>query len=511
MDVTFDLNAAIGAIDHTHAEWLEQIISTIDRDALLDHAKNISISPTLRDSDREHLHKLIAKRLGSTIKVLRQDLAREIDGSEGKVDKDDRQLARETLDENLIFSGDGFYRWRDTGVWSPSPDREVRTLIGNTLEKNGLPVKNRMIGDVLNLAKDEAFDRDAVFDMPQGDRVNVLNGTLELKVGEWVLREHRREDFLTSQLPVEWHPDATCPRFRQFLDEVFAGDEDAADKCLLILEMTGYTLLQTCALEKFIMLIGGGSNGKSVLLKVLQALVGKYGYSAVTPSDLSNETSRLMLRGKLANIVPELPAGSVLADDAMKAFTSGEATSAKKLYADKITFTPFATLWMGTNNLSHSRDLSRGMFRRALLVEFNQSFEGREDVHLIDKLVGELPGILVAALQAYAKVEARGNFTIPASSVAACKAWRLRCDQVATWLEERTEPDLDGVCRHSSAFADYQMWALTCGIKLKVSKAEFTLRLESLGKEAGRSYFDDGDTGKKKQDRSLRGFTLRSW
>ncbi len=136
MDVTLDLNAAISAIDHTHAEWLEQIISTIDRDALLDHAKNISISPTLRDSDREHLHKLIAKRLGSTIKVLRQDLAREIDGSEGKVDKDDRQLARETLDENLIFSGDGFYRWRDTGVWSPSPDREVRTLIGNTLEKH---------------------------------------------------------------------------------------------------------------------------------------------------------------------------------------------------------------------------------------------------------------------------------------------------------------------------------------------------------------------------------------
>ena len=53
MDVTFDLNAAIGAIDHTHAEWLEQIISTIDRDALLDHAKNISISPTLRDNHCE--------------------------------------------------------------------------------------------------------------------------------------------------------------------------------------------------------------------------------------------------------------------------------------------------------------------------------------------------------------------------------------------------------------------------------------------------------------------------
>jgi putative DNA primase/helicase len=68
-------------------------------------------------------------------------------------------------------------------------------------------------------------------DMPIGvavlDRhpllLNVLNGTLDLQTGE--LRQHCREDYLTKLVRQEYHPDATCPRWLRFLEEVFPDPE----------------------------------------------------------------------------------------------------------------------------------------------------------------------------------------------------------------------------------------------------------------------------------------------
>src|SRR5262249_21739533 len=49
--------------------------------------------------------------------------------------------------------------------------------------------------------------------------LNCPNGTLELKTA--TLREHRREDYITKLCPTEYHPDATCPLWEQFLNNIF--------------------------------------------------------------------------------------------------------------------------------------------------------------------------------------------------------------------------------------------------------------------------------------------------
>lgn len=497
-----DMNKVLAVTERTYGEWLEAIAATNDRDLWFEYANDIRLSSVLKEGDRLSLHKALARRLGYTVRVLLQDLAREFDGA-APTEKDDRQLARDILNDDLVFAQDGFYLWRECGIWAPAHDREIRQRIGDVLQAGGLPVANRKVGDVLSVLKDEAYSLQARFDEPQANRVNCTNGTLELDGATWTLREHRREDYLTQQLPVAYDPNAKYPRFDQFLMEVFEGDDDAADKATLIKEMLGYTLLQSCRFEKFIMLIGSGANGKSVLLRVLQGLLGSSAYCAVMPADLANETSRYALKGKLANIVPELPAGSILADDVMKTFTSGEPCTAKKLYADKITFAPFATTWIGTNNLPHSRDLSRGMFRRAIVVRFGRSFEGRADTLLIDKLLEELPGILVSACRAFSGVVARGGFTIPASSETEVKAWRMACDQVAEWFEEGVAVDLLAEpVRFAEAFENYRVWTGNMGIKAPVSGKEFSTRLQALGVTADRAYFG------KKQERAFFGIKL---
>ena len=51
--------------------------------------------------------------------------------------------------------------------------------------------------------------------------LNVANGTVDFRTGE--LQPHRREDLITKLAPVEYDPNATCPRFLEFLDEIFDG------------------------------------------------------------------------------------------------------------------------------------------------------------------------------------------------------------------------------------------------------------------------------------------------
>ena len=66
---------------------------------------------------------------------------------------------------------------------------------------------------------------------------NVENGTIDLRTGE--LREHRKEDFITKLAPVIFDATATCPRWDEFLDTIFAGDEDLI---LYMQRLVGYCL-----------------------------------------------------------------------------------------------------------------------------------------------------------------------------------------------------------------------------------------------------------------------------
>ena len=54
---------------------------------------------------------------------------------------------------------------------------------------------------------------------------------------------------------------------------MFRDDPDHDDKIRAVLELMGYSLMSHARHEKFIMLIGGGADGKSVLLAILEGLL----------------------------------------------------------------------------------------------------------------------------------------------------------------------------------------------------------------------------------------------
>jgi len=67
--------------------------------------------------------------------------------------------------------------------------------------------------------------------------LNVMNGTLDLRTGE--LHPHRRDMLLTKLAPVAYDPEAECPRWKQFLREIFQDDKELIS---FIQRAIGYSL-----------------------------------------------------------------------------------------------------------------------------------------------------------------------------------------------------------------------------------------------------------------------------
>ncbi|WNK19361.1 phage/plasmid primase, P4 family [Halomonas piscis] len=449
---------------------------------------------------KRRVHEAIKESTGLPFSAMKAEESQEQEEGPSELELAEA-LVSEIGPENVLADHNFVWRWRDRGVWQRLEDRSVKQMAQRHIADRLEGVRKSNVDSVADLFKNEIFKDSHQFDVGPPECVNTPTGELVLDpAGFWSLEPHTREHYRTTQVPVAYDPQATAPQFERFLASTFEGDPDAADKRQVVLEMMGYTLMAHCRYEKFITLVGSGSNGKSVLMDVLKALVGSENTAAVQPSQFGRSFQRAHMDGKLANVVTEIPEGSVIDDAALKGITSGEATTVEHKNKDPYVMQPFATCWFGTNHMPHTRDFTGAFFRRAIVVEFNNKFspeQGNCDPLLKDKLLAELPGILNMALTAYAGVMETGGFTMPASSRHAIGKWRMESDQVAQFVDAACiVGDVAPVDRWApqGLYNQYRIWADNNGINKKIGQRKFLDRLATLGhpveKRGGRRYVE---------------------
>ena len=400
-------------------------------------------------------------------------------------DPDHLDLANVTLDkigrENIICTSAFVWRWSDCGVWKQQNDRAVKQEVQAVINDQTVKVTSSQVYGVTDVLKSEIFSSDHEFNQGNPESVNCENGELELDRMNWVLRPHCREHYRTTQIPVTYDPQAKAPRFQEFLEQIFRDDPDQLDKIASVLELMGYSLMSHAQHERFVMLIGPGANGKSVLLAVLEALLGAKNVAGVQPANFDNRFQRAHLHQKLANIVTELKQGEVIADAALKAITSGEPATVEHKHKDPFVIRPFSTCWFGTNHMPRTRDFSEALFRRATILTFNRTFTSWEqDTNLKETLIKELPGILNMCLDAYSFALII-DFAKPQSSDAAKTEWRLEADQVAQFVEDCCVAQSEARAKVGDVFNAYIFWAAVNGIKKTMAQKGFRDRLTRLG------------------------------
>ncbi len=325
---------------------------------------------------------------------------------------------------------------------------------------------------------DDLVDAEKAY-LDQVRHLTLQNGLYDLV--EHCLISHNPDIFTTNLLPYDYDTDAKCPRWLQYLNEVFLSDQDIIN---FVQEAIGYAFHKAIPKPALFFLVGSGSNGKSVFIDTLSSLCGKENVSNISLNLLSNEIYILDLFGKMINISSETPNKKYINTDLMKAVVAGDWVTGRELYKRPSKFQPFAKHYLAMNELPNIEDNTHGMWRRIHVIEFPHKFtEDKMDVELTEKLRTELSGIFNWALEGYKRLRMQKFIFSESQSMQATKKnYKTQSNSVLDYISRHfVKADDENSVALKDEHERYRDFCEDEGYKNPYTKKEFRTMLEQEG------------------------------
>lgn len=270
------------------------------------------------------------------------------------------------------------------------------------------------------------------------------NGMLNFRTGEFT-PGHDSTLFNLWHLPFDYDPDARCPVWLKFLDQIFAHDQAARDA---LQEYAGYLVSGRTDLQKGFIIIGPKRGGKGTISRTLQQIVGLNNVVSPSLHTLGSEFGLASLIGKQLAVV----------EDARADHSSTVNTAVEKLLniigEDPLTINrKNKDHWQGTlptrimlisNEVPRLNDASGAILGRFVSVKLRRSFADNPDSTLGTRISRELPGIFNWALEGLARLEEKGTFTTPRTQTEVTEIMSDLSQPVATFLDDNDRYTLTG-------------------------------------------------------------------
>jgi len=297
-----------------------------------------------------------------------------------------------------------FYIFRD-GFWQAISDMELKRVLYDYF--------NGLTDDGWNMGFENSYMASLIRIVPRCEDlisgesyVNLKNGLFCLN--EWKLHPHNPKVFTPTRIELKYRADkkAKCPVFMAFLQDIFNNDESLIS---IVQELLGYCLSDNSNAHKFVLLYGRGRNGKSVLLDVIEALVGAENTSNITLSGFNRPFELANVVDMRVNISNENMSSSHINMDAIKAIAAGDRIQINAKFEKPFSHKATTKLLFAINKLPNTSDSTEGFVDRLVIIPFdkkyvdnpdpNNKLQGKRDPGLTDKLLAELDGIFVFALE----------------------------------------------------------------------------------------------------------------
>ena len=372
------------------------------------------------------------------------------------------QITDEIIEKHqlLYVNNVGFYEWNDK-VWQFIPDLMVENYADQQYGKR-FSTYNR-VKAVKNLLKSRAvcdvtFDRNPV--------MTFQNGTLEIETGNF--RDFSQADYCSIIMDYEYDPDAKCPQWEQFIEDVTDEEPRRAENLQFI---AGYTLFSDCRHQKVFILVGSGGNGKSVYLEIIQALFGDNNITHVEPTGLAESFQRIRLKDSLLNIGSDINSDFSKGEIREWLLKIADGTSVQACYKgmNHIDFIPRCKLVYACNALP-TAEIINGLNRRMQFIDFPCQYvetpdpkkpkQKQRDINVVKKLHAELPGIFNWAYEGYKLLSKVGYFTDTPEQQTLMHQFEQTSNPVMVFCEDR---DFHGTISRDDIYYWYTLWCEETG------------------------------------------------
>jgi len=300
-----------------------------------------------------------------------------------------------------------------------------------------------------------------------GDVLMFKNGLLDLRTGERVPATPKH--WIHRGLNYPWKPDALCPDWDAFLERAFPGDQQSKDA---IEEGLGLSMTEDIGFQKGFLLIGKPRSGKGTILRVGEALTGSY-VSMDLDKWLADDKASEPLIGRKMIAFPDVrlkegqwyglrfdPGGlSYKSVQHLLKIVAGDKITLGRKYISAWEGVLFGKVWFVSNKYPNFNDPV--LPTRWIVIAFEVSYAGREDLTLSDRLIAnELSGIAARCLAKYHLAKARGKLTQPTRGLRLSAEVAKSSDAFTQFMMETFVFDVDGLVSSPVAYQKLVRW---CG------------------------------------------------
>jgi putative DNA primase/helicase len=331
----------------------------------------------------------------------------------------------------LIFWRGNWKYWQD-GCYRDHQPAEVRARLVGQLMRDFYGIAQSHTSNVLDVAKavailpsskePPAWIGDKPGPWPADEVLVTRKGILHLPSfangADDYLRPLTPRLFTENALDYAFDIDAPQPvAWLDFLDQLWAGDPESITA---LQDWCGYILTADTRQQKIYMLVGPKRSGKGTIGRVTRALVGPANVCGPTLASLGTNFGLWPFLGKSLAIISDARLGgrtdSQVVVERLLSISGEDALTIDRKNLEPVTAKLPTRVMLLSNELPRLGDSSGALAGRMILLRLRESFYGREDPTLTDKLLAELPGILNWSINGWVRLRHRGRFVQPASA-----------------------------------------------------------------------------------------------
>lgn len=337
------------------------------------------------------------------------------------------ELCLVKFDDQLYFYNNGIYKYASDDYLAS----EIRSYI-KFIRNNGVKEVIKYVRENKNLIIAEC----------DKNYIALLNGLFNLQTLN--LEPFDKKIFLTNKINVFFNLKSRNKNIILFFKSICCGDINLT---YILLEFIGYCLLKDCRYQKALLLLGTkAANGKSTFLALLEIFFGKDNVSNVALEQLGHRFKSTGLMNKLVNIGSDIRTDFLRHVEIFKNLVVGDPIDAEFKGKNSFKFTNRAKMIFASNKLPSSIDKSEGLYRRFLIVPFENVFCCETaDPNILEKITtpDALSSLFHLAILGLKRLLKNKTFTQTMQTQLALETYRDLNNNVRLFVKDTNLPNFD--------------------------------------------------------------------